>query len=258
MDARGISRIARILRRHETDTCHYRGRFVGCAAEITSRHRSDIVHRPDKTNGVIKGAAGTAWIYTADENTRSIWGMGAGGIGRGASLAENDRHRSLWGNRPRLSCREADNAPLPCGFSLSLSLSFSPFCLSSSSSSFFLFLPRVALGALAKSQTRADDCASPSFTRRVKKVRASDRGTTFNEVLRGSYMVISVSLSPSFCLWLMTIADVALFPSAHRVSTKRTSARPDTSGQSISQLQMLRRIFLYIPMKISSREDVQR
>lgn len=39
--------------------------------------------------------------------------------GRDARCGErswNDRHRSLRGNRLRLSCREADNTPPPCGF----------------------------------------------------------------------------------------------------------------------------------------------
>jgi len=55
----------------------------------------------------------------------------------------------------------------------------------------------------------------------------------------------------------MTVANVALF---QRIRAPRlheeTSLRADTSGQSISQLQMARRIFLYVPMKISSRDDI--
>lgn len=117
--------------------------------KITFEHLASFTARERRT-GWLKEAAGTAVVCA----------LAAGGnmaeTARRGERSWNDRHRSLRGNRLRLSCREADNTPPPCGFLSSLSREDG-------------------------SRSRADDSASRRFTRRVKKKggssRASDRGT---------------------------------------------------------------------------------
>lgn len=115
---------------------------------------SGVVYREERRTEWLKEAAGTArftpprrWKYAAQLRCEV----------RGTH-SRDDRHRSLRGYRLRLSCREADNtSPPACGF-----LSFLFLYLSIS-------LSRITRGARWEA-SRADDYASPSFTRRVKKV----------------------------------------------------------------------------------------